>query len=80
MPALEDLPEFDLRLINETSQGVDYCWAQDIECLDELIGQYFSIAQNADKDFDRALSAAHVMLELIEMRNKILEFYIGGMP
>jgi hypothetical protein len=77
---LEDLPEFESRLVDETSRDVDHCLMRDVECLDQLIGQYFSIAENADKDFDRALRAAHVMLALIDIQITLLESHAGGAP
>jgi hypothetical protein len=51
---------------------------QDVECLDELIGQFLPVAQSAERDFDRALRAAYVVLELIGMRNTLLESYVRG--
>ena len=80
MPVREDIPEFASRLTDETSRAVDHCSMQDIERLDELIGQCFSIAQSTEEDSDQALRAAHVMLELIGMRNTLLESYVRGTP
>jgi hypothetical protein len=76
VPVREHIPEFEPRLIDETSQGVDHCWIQEVECLDELIGLCYSVALRAEQDFDQARRAAYVMLELIEMRSTVLESYI----
>ena len=80
MPVLEDLPEFESRLIGEISRGIEHCWMQDVEFLDELIGLCYSIALSTERDFDEALRATYVMLELIGMRNTVLESYIRGTP
>ena len=79
-----DIPEFESRVIDEASRGIDHCWVQDVERLDELIGHYLPIAQSAEQDFDRALRAAYVMLELIEAKSHFLysgsgaKSYFGG--
>ena len=89
MPALENidvkieednLSEFESKVMDEASRGIDHCWVQDVERLDELIGHYLPIAQSAERDFDRALRAAYVMVELIEMKSTLLESYIAGAP
>jgi hypothetical protein len=51
---------------------------KDAERLDEMIGRYLPIALSAGQDFDRALRAAHVLLELIETQTTLLETYLGG--
>jgi hypothetical protein len=69
-----DLFEFESNAIDEAGRTIDHCWARDIERLDEIIGQYLPIAQSAEHDFDRALKAAYIVLELIEMQTTLLEF------
>jgi hypothetical protein len=51
---------------------------EDVERLDEMIGQYLPIALSAEQDFDRALRAAYVMIELIGIQIALLEFYFGN--
>ena len=58
------------------SRGIYDCRMEDVERLDEMIGHYLPIALNAEQDFDRALRAAYVIMELIEMKWKLLEAYI----
>jgi hypothetical protein len=53
-------------------------WAQDIDRLDELVGLCYSIALSTELDFDEALRATYVMLELIGMRNTLLKSYVRG--
>ena len=55
-------------------------WAQDIDRLDELIGLCYAVALSTERDFDEALRATYVMLELIGMRNTVLESYIRATP
>ena len=95
MPALENLniqvkednlSEFESKVMDEASRGIDHCWVQDVERLDELIGHYLPIAQSGEQDFDRALRAAYVMLELIEAKSHLLysgsgaKSYFRGAP
>lgn len=54
--------------------------AEDIDRLDELIGRCYSIARSTEQDFDEALRAGHVMLELIGIRTTLLDSYAGGRP
>jgi hypothetical protein len=72
----DELPQFEASLTGEVSRSADQCWCRDVERLDELIGRYLPIALSAQQDFDRALRAAYVILELIEMKWKLLESYI----
>lgn len=67
-----DPPEF------EASRGIDHCWLRDVERLDEIIGRCLPIAQSAEQDFDRALRASYIVLDLIETQSKLLESYICG--
>jgi hypothetical protein len=67
-----DLSEFEPMVMDEASRCIDHHWVQDVERLDEIIGHYLPIAQSADQDFDRALRAAYVMLELIEAKSHLL--------
>ena len=93
MPALENLDiqveednlsEFESKVMDEASRGIDHCWVQDVERLDELIGHYLPIAQSAEQDFDRALRASYIVLELIEAKSHFLysgsgaKSYFGG--
>ena len=73
-----DLYESEPRQTVEASRGIYCCWMEDVERLDEMIGRYLPIALSAAQDFDRALRAAHVILELIETQTTLLESYIGG--
>ena len=80
MPVRSDLYESDSKLTAEANQGVHHCWMEDVERLDEIIGQYISIALNAERDFDQALRAAYVTLELIEVQTTLLESHPKGTP
>jgi hypothetical protein len=74
----DELPEFKPSLTGDGAHSADQCWSRDIEQLDELMGRYLPIALSARQDFDRALRAAHVVLELIETQTTLLETYLGG--
>jgi hypothetical protein len=73
-----DLYDSEPRPTVEASRGIYDCRMEDVERLDQMIGRYLPIALGAEQDFDRALRAAYVIMELIEMRWKLLESYIGG--
>jgi hypothetical protein len=70
----DDLSEF------EASPGINSCRIQDLERLDEIIGRYLPIAQSAEQDFDRALRASYIVLELIDMESTLLDSYNAGKP
>jgi hypothetical protein len=74
----DEPPEFEASPTGEASSSSDHYWARDIERLDELIDQYLSVALSAEQDPDRALRAAYVTLELIEMQPTLSEYYLGG--
>ena len=74
----DNLSEFESKVIDEASRGIDHCWVQDVERLDEIIGHYLPIAQSAEEDFDRALRAAYVILELIEAKSRLLYSALGA--
>ena len=76
MAVRRDLYESDSGLTGESNLGVCHAWMGDIERLDEMIGQYLTIALSAEQDFDRALRGAYVMLELIETQTKLLESFL----
>lgn len=63
-----DLYDSESRLMVEASRGIYDCRMEDVERLDEMIGRYLPIALSAGQDFDRALRAAYVILELIQMK------------
>jgi hypothetical protein len=75
-----DVSKFEIGVVDEASRGIDHCWLQDVERLDEIIGRYLPIAQSAEQDFDRALRAAYLVLDLIETQSTLLESYIRGTP
>jgi hypothetical protein len=62
----------------EDSQGVYPCWMEDVERLDEMIGRYLAVALSAEENFDRALKAAQLTLELIGIQIALLESSLGG--
>lgn len=68
-----DISEFEPRVSDEAGRGMDYSWIEDVERLDQLIGCYFPIAQTAEQDFDRALRASYIVIELIETQITLLE-------
>jgi hypothetical protein len=76
----DNLSEFGSAVIDGASQSIEHRWAQDIERLDQLIGRYLPIAQSAERNFDRALRASYVVLELIDMQSTLLESYMWGTP
>lgn len=78
MAVLRDLYESDFGLTVESNLSVCHAWMEDVERLDPVIGQYLTIALSAEQDFDRALRAAYVVLELIETQTTLLESYLGG--
>jgi hypothetical protein len=80
MPVRRDLYESKSRLIVEDNQGVSPFSMEDVERLDETIGRYFSIALSAEQDFDLALRASNVIMELMEMKWKLLESFIRWRP
>jgi hypothetical protein len=45
---------------------------EDIERLDQLIGCFFSIAVESKEDFNRAIKAAHLTLELLDIKSQLL--------
>jgi hypothetical protein len=71
-----DLYDSEPRLTVEANRGIYHCWMEDVERLDEMIGRYLPIALGGESDFDRALRAAYITMELIEMKWKLLESYI----
>ena len=71
-----DLYDSKPRLMVEASWGIYDCRMEDVERLDEMIGRHLPIALSAEQDFNRSLRAAYVILELIEMKWKLLESYI----
>ena len=73
-----DLYDSDARLTPEANQGTYHCWMEDVERLDEMIGRLLPVALSAEQDFDLALRASYVVLELIEMQTTLLESYLGG--
>jgi hypothetical protein len=75
-----DLYDSEPKLTVEANRGIYHCWMEDVERLDELIGRYLLIAVSADQDFDRALRAAYVVLELIDTQTTLLESYPKGTP
>ena len=78
MPVWGNLYESESRLTAEAGWATYHCWMEDVERLDEMIGQYLPIALSAEQDFDRALRAAYVMIELIGIQIALLEFYFGN--
>jgi hypothetical protein len=76
----DDLSESESRVVDEVSRDIDHCWLQDVERLDEIIGRYLPIAQSAEQDFDRALRASYIVLELIDLESTLLESYNAGIP
>ena len=76
MSLLGDLYDSEPRLTVEASRGIYHCWMEDVERLDELVGRYLPVALSAEQDSYRALRAAYVVMELIEMKWKLLESYI----
>jgi hypothetical protein len=76
----DDVSKFEIGVVDEASRGIDHCWLQDVERLDEIIGRYLPVAQSAEQDFDRALRAAYLVLDLIETQSTLLESYIRGTP
>jgi hypothetical protein len=75
----DDVSKFEIGVVDEASRGIHHCW-QDVERLDEIIGRYLPIAQSAEQDFDRALRASYIVLELIGMQITLLESSFGGTP
>ena len=55
--------------------GIYHCWMEDVERLDEMICRYLPVALSAEQDFDRALRAAYIVVELIETQITLLESY-----
>lgn len=78
MPGRNDHYESECTLTVEANQRIYHCWMEDVERLDELIGRYLPVALTAEEDFDRALRASYVVLELIEIQTTLLESYLGG--
>jgi hypothetical protein len=76
----DNLSESGSGVIDGASQAIEHRWAQDIERLDQLIGRYLPIAQSAEQDFDRALRASYIVLELIETQSTLLESYNARTP
>jgi hypothetical protein len=77
---LDDPNQSASTLMVETNRGTYDCRMEDVERLDELIGRYMPIALSAEQDFDRALRAAYVVLELIDTQTTLLESYPKGTP
>ena len=71
-----EVDESGAGLTVETNRGVNDCWMEGVERLDELVGRYLPVALSAEQDSYRALRAAYVVMELIEMKWKLLESYI----
>jgi hypothetical protein len=71
----DELPEFEASLTGETNRSADQCWSRDIERLNELISRCLRVALNAERDFDLALRAGYVVLELIEIKWELLESF-----
>jgi hypothetical protein len=76
----DDVSKFEIGVVDEARRGIAHCWLQDVERLDEIIGRYLPIAQSAEQDFDRALRASYIVLELIDMQSTLLESYVWGTP
>jgi hypothetical protein len=74
------ISEIDSRMMSKASRGIYHCWMEDVERLDELIGRYLPVALSGEQDFNRALRAAYVIMELIEMKWELLESYPKGTP
>jgi hypothetical protein len=75
-----DLYDSEPRPTVEANRGIYHCRMEDVERLDEMIGWYLPIALSADQDFDLALRAAYVVLELIDTQTTLLESYPKGTP
>jgi len=73
-----DLYDSEPRLTVEANRGIYHCWMEDVERLDEMIGRLLPVALSAEQDFDSALRASYVVLELIEMQTTLFESYLGG--
>jgi hypothetical protein len=67
-----EVDESGAGLTVETNRGVNDCWMEGVERLDELIGRYLPVALSAEQDSDRALRASCVVLELIELKTTLL--------
>jgi hypothetical protein len=80
MPVQGDPYESESRLIVEASRGIHDCRIEDVERLDEMIGRLLPVTLSAEQDFDRALRAAYVVLELIDTQTTLLESYPKGTP
>jgi hypothetical protein len=72
-----DLYESESSLTVEDNEGICPCWMEDVERLDEIIGRLLPVVVNAEQDFDRALRASYVVLELIEMQATLLGSYLA---
>ena len=76
MPVWGNLYESESRLTAEAGWATYHCWMEDVERLDEMIGQYLPIALSAEQDFDRAWKAAQLTLELIGIQTTLLESHL----
>jgi hypothetical protein len=45
---------------------------EDLECIDQLINEFFPIALSTEEDFARAIKAAYLTLELIDIHTQLL--------
>jgi hypothetical protein len=45
---------------------------EDLERIDQLIGCFFLIALETEQDFNRALKAAYLTLELLDIKSEVL--------
>jgi hypothetical protein len=73
-----DLHESESRLVVQASRSIYHYRMEDVERLDELICRYLPIALSTEQDFEKALRASYVLLELIEMQTTLFESYLGG--